>query len=94
MVVEVPPRSLLVQRRLAVRNFWRGAEDREKRKAALQSGFAKALGTSTTAITVFELDDRNDFPSGKGVYDYIRTLEALEREVEREKARRAKRKAS
>ena len=85
MVVEVQPRSLLVTRRLAVRNYWR--DDRNKRKAALQRGFADALGTSTTAITVFELGDRDDFPNGAGVREYVRHLEKLEREVARDKAR-------
>lgn len=87
MVVDVPPRNLLQQRRLVVRNYWR--DDRTKRKAALNRGFADALETSTTAITEFELGDRDEFPNGKGVYDYIRYLETLERAVEKDKARKA-----
>lgn len=73
----------LGERRRALRRFWRS--DATKRALATQRGFAKALGTSTTAVNEFENDIRQDFPNGSGKTEYIRVLEDLERQAARER---------
>ena len=86
MVLATPVRNQLAQRRLAVRRYWPAGSD--KRRAATQNGFAKALDTSTTAVNRFEAGDADEFPNGKAERDYTRLLEVMEREVDRDRAKK------
>lgn len=70
-----------MNRRLAVRRYWVKQRDVERRRQATQKGFAKALGTSTTAVCNFELGEVDEFPNGKGPADYEVLLQELERQV-------------
>lgn len=89
MVVELQTNQQLAERRRRVRQFWSRAGEQDKRRAATQGAFAKALGTSTTAICDFEAGLRLEFPNGKRRGEYVRHLESLEREAEKAARKRA-----